>query len=260
MTDAGYFPSAAHHRVERPSGAATAIIILCMAGEGWVRGAGNRRRVRAGDLAWLPAGRAHAYGSGGERPWTIVWAHFTGAEVPAWAALVGADDLAGPSVLALPDDRLDEVGLDRVYGALERGFSTRYQVAAAAALRLSLSTAGRLSRDRREPRSAGERVAHSIEALRRDWQRPHRLGELATAARVSVAHYSALFRRRTGFSPIDFLIRLRVRHACRLLDTSLLTVREVGERTGFPDPYYFARCFRRIMGTPPRTYRKATKG
>jgi len=195
-----------------------------------------------------------------KNPWTIVWAHFSGTEVPAWEELLGIQGPERPTVLALPDDRLDELALDRVYAAMERGFAVRHLVAAAASLRQALSAAAQLGSDRRDPRSAADRVALSIEALRGDWQRPHRLGELATAARVSVAHYSMLFRRHTGFSPIDFLIRLRVRRACRLLDTTSLSIGEVGERAGYADPYYFTRCFRRVMGCSPRDYRKMSKG
>ena len=77
---------------------------------------------------------------------------------------------------------------------------------------------------------------------------------------MSVTHYSALFRRHGGFAPIDFLIRQRVQHACRLLDTTSLSVGEVAERTGYADPYYFTRCFRRVMGVAPRAYRKVPKG
>jgi transcriptional regulator GlxA family with amidase domain len=161
--------------------------------------------------------------------------------------------------LSLPDDRLEELALDRVYAALEKGFSLRHLVAASAALRHSLSSADQLGRDTPDPRSAEERVARSIESLKADWQRPHRLKELAIAARVSVAHYSAIFRRQTGFSPIDFIIRQRVRHACRLLDTTLVPVAEVGRRTGYDDPYYFTRCFRRVMGFSPRKYRQGAK-
>lgn len=260
VTDAGYFPSASNHLVERSQGARTTLAILCLHGTGWVRGGGGVRRVAAGDLLWLPAEKAHAYGSGGKDPWTIVWAHFTGAEVPAWEELLGLQGLDQPSVLSLPDDRLDELALDRVYSSLERGFALGHLVAASSALRQALSIAAQLGRDRRDPRSADERVARSVEALRHDWQRPHRLGELATAAKVSVAHYSMLFRRHTGFSPIDFLIRLRIRRACRLLDTTSLPVGEVGERTGYTDPYYFTRCFSRVMGCSPRRYRRMTSG
>jgi AraC-like DNA-binding protein len=246
--------------VERAVGAPTTLVILCLRGAGWVRVEGETRGITAGNLVWLPDGETHAYGSGPDDPWTIVWAHFTGREVEAWRELLGAPGPSRPFVQALPDDRLDEIGLDQVYAALERGFAVRHQAAAAAALRHSLSTVVRLAHTPRDGRSAHERVVISIEALRRDWQRPHRLDELAAAANMSVAHYSALFRRQTGFAPIDFLIRLRVQHACRLLDTTELPVKEVAERVGYPDPYYFTRCFRRVMGRAPRLYRKVLKG
>ncbi|HEY1848464.1 MAG TPA: AraC family transcriptional regulator [Opitutaceae bacterium] len=260
VTDAGYFPNAGNHFVSRPRGAPTALAVLCLQGRGWVRTGKASRTVRPGDFVWLRANVGHAYGSGAKDPWTIVWAHAAGTELPGWEELLGVDGMAAPAVLSLPDDRLEEPGFDRVYAALERGFSIRHLVAAAAALRLALSTVAQLSAEGHKSRSAEERVAQSIEALRSDWQRPHRLGELATAAKVSVAHYSSLFRQRTGFSPIDFLIRLRVRHACRLLDTTSITVKEVSERSGYADPYYFTRCFRRVMGASPRAYRKTPKG
>jgi AraC family transcriptional regulator of arabinose operon len=259
VTDAGYFPAAENHRVDRPSGSPTTLVILCLGGDGWVNSDGNRKRVSPGDFVWLPANAPHAYGSGGDRPWTILWAHFTGSEVAAWEKLLGVGGIGSPDVLKLPDDRLEEVALDRVYASLERGFAVRNLVAASAALRHSLSAVVQLDTDRREPRSSEDRVALSVESLRADWQRPHRLGELATSAKVSVAHYSAIFRRQTGFSPIDFIIRLRIRHACRLLDTTQMSIGEVGRRTGYEDPYYFTRCFNRVMGLSPRKYRKNPK-
>jgi AraC-like DNA-binding protein len=260
VTDAGYFPAAEGHLVERPRGTNTTLIILCLGGGGWVKSGEGQREISAGDLVWLPAGAPHAYGAAPKEPWTILWAHFTGEEVPAWGELLGVGEAPGPTVFSLPDDRLDEIALDQVYAALERGFAVRHQVAAATALRHALSAVAQLAHTPRQGRSAHERVVGSIERLRRNWQRPHTLAELAAAAHVSVAHYSALFRRQTGFAPIDFIIRLRVQHACRLLDTTELTVGEIAEQVGYADPYYFTRCFRRVMGRAPRLYRQVQKG
>ncbi|HVU18488.1 MAG TPA: AraC family transcriptional regulator [Candidatus Didemnitutus sp.] len=260
VTDAGYFPAAAYHQVKRPGGVPTTLVILCLKGKGWVRVDNETRPVSPGDLVWLPRGEPHAYGAGAENPWTIVWAHFAGREVDAWGELLVGSGSTHPLVCPLPDDRLDEVAFEQVHAALERGFAVRHQVAAAAALRHSLSVVVQLAYSPRGLRSAPERVLASVEALRRDWQRSHRLEELAAAAHMSVAHYSTLFRRQTGFAPIDFLIRQRVQHACRLLDTTLLPVREIAERVGYADPYYFTRCFRRVMGQSPRTYRRVPKG
>ncbi|MBE2215304.1 MAG: helix-turn-helix domain-containing protein [Opitutaceae bacterium] len=261
VTDAGYYPEAAGHFVERKSGAPTHLVILCLRGSGWVRLAGESRPMTAGSCALLPAGRGHAYAAEETDPWTIVWTHFSGDEAAAWAELAFGAAVAGTGgVVAIPPDRLDEVALDRVHAALERGYALRDLAGAAAALRASLAEIARILAAAGGARSARERVVASVEGLRRDWVRPRRLTELAAAAGLSPAHYSCLFREYTGFAPIDYLIRLRVQHACRLLDTSTRSVNEIAAIVGYDDPYYFTRCFRRVMGRAPREYRKVTKG
>lgn len=261
VTDAGYFPHAVDHFVERRHGAPTTLVILCMRGAGWVQCAGgSRTELRAGSFVWLPARASHAYGSSDDDPWSIAWAHFAGQEMEAWQDLFEHVSEVVPPLVELPTDRLGEIALDQVHSVLERGYALRHQVSAAAALRWALSTVAELAMERPDQRSARERVALSAESLRRDWIRPHRLEALASAAGMSITHYSVLFRRHTGFAPIDFLIRLRVQQACRLLDTTTLPVSEVARQVGYDDPYYFTRCFRRVMGHSPRKYRQVQKG
>ncbi len=259
VTDAGYFPSAKDHLVERPQGVGTTLMILCLKGAGWCRVEDGQRAVQAGDVVWLPAGTPHAYGTADD-PWSIAWVHFAGEEVAPWREFIrscaGVDDM----IFRLPPDNVDEVALDRVYARLERGLALRHQLAAAAALRVSLCKIGEILVERHGVRTARERVAASVEALRQDWLRPHRLEELATGAGMSVTHYCAHFRELTGFAPIDFLIRQRVAQAARLLATTRLTVAEVAAACGYEDPYYFTRCFRRVMGCSPQRYRKVPKG
>lgn len=259
VTDAGYFPAAEDHLVERPQGAPTTLVILCLRGSGWFTVEGIRRTVQAGDFVWLQARQPHAYGATDD-PWTIAWAHFAGDEVPSWRSFIRSCAADDGALLQLPLDHIDEVGLDRVYVALERGLSGRHQIAAATALRATLCKIGENLVERHGLRTARERVVASVEALRQDWLRSHRLEELATSAGMSVTHYCAHFRELTGFAPIDFLIRLRVQHASNLLDTTKHTVAQVAGAVGYNDPYYFTRCFRRIMGYSPQQYRKIKKG
>jgi len=260
VTDAGYFPQAAGHVVERPDGASSTLVLLCLRGAGWVRIGDRTRSVAAGDFVWLEAGRSHAYGAAEDDPWTIGWVHFAGDEVAGWRAFLVASAGTDEALVSLPPDHVDEVALDRVFAALERGLALRHQMAAATALRGALGRIGDILVERHGRRSARERVAASVEALRQEWRRPHRLGELAAAAGMSVTHYCVHFREFTGFAPVDYLIRLRVRHACQLLDGTTLPVGEVAAQAGYEDPYYFARCFRRVMGCSPRAYRRIPKG
>jgi transcriptional regulator GlxA family with amidase domain len=73
---------------------------------------------------------------------------------------------------------------------------------------------------------------------------------------LSVPHFSAVFRRRTGLSPINYLIRMRIQRACELLDTSDLGVEHISRKVGYDDHHYFCRIFRKTMGTTASRYRK----
>ncbi|WP_342750652.1 AraC family transcriptional regulator [Termitidicoccus mucosus] len=261
VTDAGVFPHAAAHLIERPGGAPTTLLLLCTAGRGWVRLAdGGTLPVRAGSLAWLPSGQAHAYGADAGEPWSVEWVHVTGDEVGAWAELLQLP--AGGGVVSLDAETATRIGLGGAWEHLERGYSLANLVAAGTVLRSALSAFGRGLAMPGKPggRSAMERVAASAEWMKEHLVKPMRLRELATLAGLSVPHYSALFRLHTGFAPIDWLIRLRIQRACQLLDTTDAPVRAVGEQAGFGDAYYFARSFRRVMGVSPRAYRKVKKG
>ncbi|WP_158277453.1 AraC family transcriptional regulator [Opitutus sp. ER46] len=259
VTDAGYFPRATSHRVERPLGAATDLIIACLQGEGWVRTPERSEPVHPGDVVWLAADHAHAYGAAETDPWTIVWVHSAGDELPHWRRELGwgAGDALG--TLHVTANRVPELGLDQAYHVLEHGYSVPHMLAAAAALRTAFCTLLELRQDGGAPRSAAERITRVRDQLLRTSARNYRLDELAAAAGLSVPHFSLLFRKQTGFAPIDFLIRQRIRAACQLLDTTPISVAAIAEQVGFQDPYYFSRCFRRVMGRSPLAYRKAVK-
>lgn len=55
--------------------------------------------------------------------------------------------------------------------------------------------------------------------------------------------------------PARYVGILRIRETQRLLVETELSVAEIAQRTGFGDPLYFSRCFRRITGLPPTHYR-----
>ena len=64
-----------------------------------------------------------------------------------------------------------------------------------------------------------------------------------------------LFKEKTGLSPTDYLIRLRMEKAKELLAVGDLSVREIAARTGFSDAAFFSRTFARRVGAPPSTWR-----
>lgn len=59
----------------------------------------------------------------------------------------------------------------------------------------------------------------------------------------------------TGNSTQQFVLGLRVEHACRLLGDSDTAVTDVGHRCGFDNAVTFSRAFKRIKGVSPTQYR-----
>lgn len=82
------------------------------------------------------------------------------------------------------------------------------------------------------------------------------IGEAARACHVTPEYFSRLFRKHAGQTAQEFLARLRVNHAAKLLQLSNITVKAAGEAVGFDDPYHFSRVFRSIHGIAPRDFRK----
>lgn len=255
LVAAGHFPTARGHRVKRAKPLPDGIVILCVAGRGWVRvGKGKALRVEAPALVHIPAGEAHEYGADESVPWIIYWAHLRGSQVKYIGQLFGFT-LERP-VIPLPPSQVDFAeACDR----LEEDYSSENLLAAAALLWAALIELHRL-RTRQPGSEMPDPVGKTIRWMRKNPGERVALPWLARRAGLSVSHYSILFRTQTGFSPMDYFLRMKIQHACRLLDTSSLRVEEVGAAVGFEDPFYFSRLFRRIMGQSPRAYRALPKG
>jgi len=67
------------------------------------------------------------------------------------------------------------------------------------------------------------------------------------------------FKEITGFSPTQYIIRLRLEKACHLLSTTTLPVTEIAFHVGFDDSNYFARQFHNVIGLSPSHYRNTHK-
>jgi AraC-like DNA-binding protein len=103
------------------------------------------------------------------------------------------------------------------------------------------------------------RIEQSIAYMREHLDQPLQVAKLAALANVSPSHFFALFKRRTGSAPIGYFTHLRMQYACRLLDTTSASVKEVAVVLGYDDPFYFSRVFKLVNHVPPSRYRALQK-
>ncbi|WP_256762158.1 helix-turn-helix domain-containing protein [Cohnella sp. WQ 127256] len=81
---------------------------------------------------------------------------------------------------------------------------------------------------------------------------------LAEIAGVSRSHYSILFKQLTGFSPNEYLSRLRVHRAKELLINGSGTLREIALEVGYKDEFYLSRRFKQQTGASPSSYHRGS--
>jgi len=72
---------------------------------------------------------------------------------------------------------------------------------------------------------------------------------------VSTEHLCRVLKRHTGLTFVTLLRRTRVRAACRLLQTTTLSMKEIASRAGFSSASRFDRDFKTVCGVSPSEYR-----
>ena len=79
--------------------------------------------------------------------------------------------------------------------------------------------------------------------------------EMAESVELSPAHFSRMFRKSTGETPHQFVLRNRIERAKEMLRAPEARVLDVAVACGFKTQQHFARVFRRICGASPTEYR-----
>ena len=81
------------------------------------------------------------------------------------------------------------------------------------------------------------------------------------AAYMAVSR-SILYRKLkaiVGMSPIDFVVEMRIKRAAQLIQTGEYNIAEVAFQSGFSDPKYFSKSFKKQMGMTPSEYKASTQ-
>ncbi|MDM5211141.1 bifunctional transcriptional activator/DNA repair enzyme AdaA [Peribacillus sp. NJ4] len=99
-----------------------------------------------------------------------------------------------------------------------------------------------------------EQIAEWIDT---HYSEPLTLIRLADISHGSPYHLQRSFKRVKGISPTEYIQRLRLEKATRLLENSEQSIYEIGLAAGFSSTPYFITLFKRKMGNTPSGYRKA---
>jgi len=82
------------------------------------------------------------------------------------------------------------------------------------------------------------------------------LDEMAQSVGLSTAHFARMFRKSTGETPHQYVLRQRLERAQDMLRAPDARVLDVAVACGFKTQQHFAQAFRDLWGTTPTEYRQ----
>lgn len=266
VTDIGFYPSAQYHYRERTEPIDEYVLIYCVSGSGWYRvgekGAASAKeyQVKANEYFILPADMPHAYGCSEEDPWTIYWVHFQGEHAAVYAKGAQQPQRVTPNIQSRISHRNSI--FEEIFTTLSRDNSIDALRFVSSLLHYYLASMRYLLQYRQaeppEPKATDNDaiVEAAIHFLNENIGQRLSLGDMATYVGYSVSHFSNIFRKKTGQSPVNYFNHLKIQEAISMLQTTDIQINQLCYKVGIDDPYYFSRLFTRITGCSPQAYRR----
>ncbi len=230
------------------------IIIYCVDGLGWLELNNKRWIIKKGDFFTCPPQLIHSYGSNNKEPWTKYWIHFRGENAGYYMEMLGLT-MDSP-ILHIGDNVKILSWMHDLFRTLEKGYTHSNLLMATSYLNNILSYINSLVRNKELNKNDEITVEKVITYMLDNINGNLDLDHISAYAGISKYHFVRLFKKITGYTPLNYYIRLKMQKACQLLESSSVKISSIGSALGFNNAYYFSMTFKRVIGQSPQSYRE----
>ena len=105
-----------------------------------------------------------------------------------------------------------------------------------------------------------KRISTIIKYINQNFSEIHSIEDVAKRLHISKYYLCRLFKDATGTTLIDYINTIKVKNACKFLETTNKDMFEISEICGFNSSAYFSNVFKKIMKDSPSEYRQKRKG
>jgi AraC-like DNA-binding protein len=233
-------------------------VVFIVAGGGWLEtGVTGRRRVKAGMAFLLLPGIWHRYRPDQATGWVESWVELQGPIVDnlrrSHVFQASAPLRKGALGAGLGDS------LEAVHRRVRPGISGVDPDLSAAALQV-LAVCARSGESSLRLAAISRKVGEAERYLNDHFAEPVNVEELARKLGVAYSYFRKTFLSRTGFSPWQYVLHLRLSRARRLLAASDAKLDDVAAAVGFGSGFQLSHAFKRAYGQSPATWRKGFVG
>lgn len=224
-------------------------------GRGTLTTAAGAVSVGPGGLFLIRPGEVVTYTADSREPWVYYWVGFNGTEAHRLINLTG---FAHGERLLYPENggELREQ-LTRITDA--RGSTPAHEARMLGYLYLFLGSLMSLSGGQKLTTSK-QYVDKAVQFISRNYSRDITICDVADFVGISESHLYRVFSKELDMAPTQFLMRYRIGEAAAMLRSTGLAIGEIAASTGFRDPLYFSRVFKKVKGVSPREYTRGGAG
>jgi AraC family transcriptional regulator, arabinose operon regulatory protein len=258
ITDIGFYPFALHHYRRRKSGIHENILIYCINGSGTIQIHGQTYLMKPNSYFVIPAHQPHSYWATENDPWSIYWVHFGGSKSYFFENFFCFPIILKTVTTSRVDDRLNL--FNEILTSLEQGYTQDNIEFANLSLNFLLASffyveTYRISKSYQSKNPVDQAIFFMLENLTINLK----IQELANYVQLSESHLSKIFKNKTGKSPFNYYIDLKMQEAIRLLTNKPMRIKEVAFYLGYEDPFYFSRLFKKHIGKSPSAFVETAK-
>ena len=253
----GYYPHAAGHYTYRKKGLPENFIFYCVDGYGWYKIEKTTYKVGPNEFFILPQNVEHAYGSDEKDPWSIYWVHFGGEMLPYFNSMPAVQQHFHPLHIKSNDYIISL--FSSIYSTLELGYSIDNLTFSSMCLHHYLTLFIYNEKHFDVGNNNRDLIDDVILYMQQHVHQELTLQDLCDYVHYSPSRFSTLFRKKTGYAPIDYFIQLKMQKASQMLDFTNRSIKDSASTFGFDDPYYFSRRFTKAIGMSPKKYRSIKK-
>ncbi|WP_076355872.1 MULTISPECIES: helix-turn-helix domain-containing protein [unclassified Paenibacillus] len=230
-------------------------LYFIMNGEGWLKVDGRECFPKPGQLCLMPAFVKQSYSAVPDKPpFSKYWCHFNAGVGPfdlfQWIDAPLCIDAPDPQRMQRLFAELAELNARPSLVSLLREKAVMLEILSSFLESIPVQVLTHRSEEMQRIRIIQDYVeSHLQDSLS--------INDLAASLHLHPNYFISYFKKHFGMPPAKYISRKRMDMARKLLASTSLSVKDVAERTGYPDTHYFAKCFRKETGLSPTEYRSA---
>ncbi len=223
---------------------------IVLEGSGTLVVGDNKYNPQKGDMFFIPPDVRFCYYPDEDNLWKYVWIEFQGENAPLYATKMGFSE--NQHLLRCRDFSNIELLFYRLFGNYQRDATIGYYDVLSVFYRI-LDANLRVTDNK-----PGNIVDAVIDYMQCHYHNPGlSIPEISQNFNISHSYLCKLFQEANHCSAKNYLIQIRIFNACKLLETTMLSIKEIAFSVGFTDEIHFMKTFKKTMGQTPTQYRQS---